>query len=164
MEEDPDIIINGNISPEAEPRTIARRLVDVMEEGKSLEVAAAELGLSEAKLNSKALKEQFKALLIEGTFPAEVQRAIVRASRMKIVGFALEKGLKGEGDPAMIKLALEAGKQAGSDPEVGLSQAPQVTVNIGFEKSRELLDKTESILENVEFEDDEESPPPEAEK
>src|SRR4051812_19075577 len=163
MYNDEDAIINGGLGEKPKPKEIVKRFVDLVEAGSSPEVAAKIMGLDESLVKNKELKDQFQELLLEASFPPEVQRAIVRASRIKILAETMSEGMgrkdeKGNAIPmdvGLIKLALEANKQIASDPEVALQQPPQVSVNIGFEKSRDLLDKTAPVLKDVQWDDNE---------
>lgn len=159
---DDEVIINGGIEGKAKPSTVVKKLIDMVEGGLTLEGAAKTMGLDKAVAKNQELKDQFQKLLLEASFSPEIARAVVRSSRLKILGDALAHGLSSvtpDGkqcppDVGMLKIALEADKQIASDPEVGLTQAPQVSVNINFEKSRDLIDRTEPVLASVEWEDE----------
>lgn len=123
---------------------IAKRVVDLIQEGKDPKTALTEVGLPPNALEKPDMKQRIQALLARAYLPAEFQRAALRAGRMDIFMDMMEKGLK-IGDTGMLKIALEASKQIGMDPEVGLNQPPQQIVNVDLAPLRDLLSKTEPL-------------------
>jgi hypothetical protein len=163
--EEVPIVVVANAAKTA-PKILARKLIDLIEGGTDPKLAGKELGLDRATLNQMVLSKQFQELLSTATFSADVQRAIVRAARLKMLGHSLATGMEAwtdkfgkthAGDEGQLKIAAEMTKQIASDPEVGLTAAPQTTINLTFAKSSELLDKTEPLpcFETVEFLDGE---------
>jgi len=136
---------------------LAKQVVDLLANKElSITQIAEHVGVNPKALTRPDMKARIHNLLTEGYVIADVQRAAVRAGRFKIFMDMMEDGLK-QGDVASLKVALEASKQIGMDPEIGLSQAPQQVVNIDLGPLTEILKKTqesEHLVIDMEEEED----------
>ena len=116
-------------------KALANDLAPAMTEGKSVEQAAGELGIDLKKYGT-ATRQVVLELLAGNYMPPSMVREVIRAGRNKLI---LE-GINATGEEELGKkrIALEAMKQAASDPEVGLNQPPQTTINIDMREVVEL--------------------------
>jgi hypothetical protein len=156
-------------------QALAKRIVDLVTEGSSVDEATAAAGIVPSTL-SPDVRRQIKELLTSGYHvPADIQRAVLRAGRFKIFMQTQEAGLQPEVDAdgniissintGALKMALEASKQIAMDPEIGLTQAPQTVVNIDITALKDVLqnvealpglEEEESMVEEEEEEEEEE--------
>lgn len=151
-----DIEISNTLDNVPDPQDlVAKPLVDLIREGKTLQEAARETGLTEALDKSPTFKQRVQDLIGEAYVPPDVLRETVRAARNKVLVQMTEEGLK-ESDPKKLKIALEASKQIGMDPQIGLNQPPQPIVNIDLRDVRGILKDLEPLegFEKPELEDD----------
>lgn len=120
-------------------KSLARNLIDLVRGGGlTPEEAARRLGLDPAALRENMeLREQMRNLLASyADIPSHVQKELVRAARLKI----LMKNVEGE-TPGEQKIALEAAKQIGSDPDVGLNLPPVPVMQVDMNTLEELFSK-----------------------
>ncbi len=90
--------------------------------------------------NREEVIKKLQDIMVNFSFSADVVRAAVRASRMKVLIEALANE-----DPDM---ALKAAKQIASDPEVGLEAPPVTNVNLEIRAIKDLLDlRPEDVID-----------------
>lgn len=108
----------------------AKRLLDRVSRGESLADAAKAERMTVAEVNAVDSPVRASLQQLIGTYflPPEARKQMVRAGLNKLFMDNVSKE-----DPAAQKLALDAAKQIGADPEVGLTQevAGGVIINIG---------------------------------
>lgn len=108
----------------------AKRLLDRVSRGESLADAAKAERMTVAEVNAVDSPVRASLQQLIGTYflPPEARKQMVRAGMNKL----FIDNISSE-DPAAQKLALDAAKQIGSDPEVGLTQeiTGGVVINIG---------------------------------
>lgn len=124
------------------PQLVARRVADLMADGKSLQEAQTDV--PEMLRLSKDLAAQVKKIIAMGHVPADITRAAVRAVRNRVMIDAFQESLTEENPEqknSQRKIALEASKIIGADPEIGLNQPPAVQVQINIEDISDLLQK-----------------------
>lgn len=110
---------------------LAKKFSSLLKEGESLERAAKGTGSElKALLSMSEVRNRVTEIIENYTLPAQARKMWARAVANKIL--AETENVKGAE-----KIALEALKFIGSDPEVGLQQANTVTVNL----DRQALDK-----------------------
>lgn len=122
------------------PAIVARRVADLMVDGKTL--AEAQEDVPDMLRLSKDLSAQVKRVIAMGHVPADILRASVRAVRNKVMFDSFQDSLvetNADLKNAQRKLALEASKVIGADPEIGLNQPPQVAVQINIEDISDLI-------------------------
>lgn len=126
-----------------ETNVLAKALVEdlapAVQEGKSVEAAAEELGIDLQKYGA-ATRQVVKELLAANYMPPSMVREVIRAGRNKLILEGVNA--TGEEELAKKRIALEAMKQAASDPEVGLNQPPQTTINIDM---RDVVDLAKTL-------------------
>jgi len=107
----------------------AKRLLDRVSRGESLSDAAKaeRMTVAEIKSDDSPVRASIQQLIGTYFLPPEARRQMVRAGLNKVF---LEN--VGSADPAAQKVALDAAKQIGADPEVGLTtvETGGVIVNI----------------------------------
>lgn len=107
----------------------AKRLLDRVQRGEPLaEAAKAErMTVAQLKDQTNPIRVSLEQLVGRYFLPPEARKQMVRAGLNKMFLENVESG-----DPANAKIALEAAKQIGSDPEVGLQaeQSGGVIINI----------------------------------
>lgn len=107
----------------------AKRLLDRVSRGESLANAAKaeRMTVAEIKSDDSPVRASIQQLIGTYFLPPEARRQMVRAGLNKVF---LEN--VGSADPAAQKVALDAAKQIGADPEVGLTtvETGGVIVNI----------------------------------
>ncbi len=122
--------------PQRPSTAIAKKFAElVTEKGKSPAEAADLLGVKLDSAGATQLRREVEGVIRGYTMKPEVAKALVRASRNKLLLDALGVG-GGEADP---KIALEAAKQIASDPDVGLNAPPVPLVQLSFGSIEELL-------------------------
>lgn len=126
------------------PQLVARRVADLMVDGKSL--AEAQEDIPDMLKMSKDLASQVKKVIAMGHIPADILRAGVRAVRNKVMLDSFQESLieqNADLKNAQRKIALEASKIIGADPEIGLNQPPQVAIQINIEDISDLMSKVD---------------------
>lgn len=122
------------------PQLVARRVADLMVDGKSL--AEAQEKIPDMLRMNKELAARVNKIIGMGYLPADMTRAAVRAIRVKTMVDAFEESLTEVNEDIKDKkrkTALDASKMVGSDPEIGLNQPPQVAVQINIEDISDLI-------------------------
>lgn len=132
-------VATGN-DPDALAKGIVNELSPAVQAGKTVDQAAADLGIDLKKYSAPTRRVVFE-LLAANYMPPDMVREVIRAGRNKIILEGINAG--GEDELARKRLALEAMKQAASDPEVGLNQPPQTTINIDMREVVDLAKKLE---------------------
>lgn len=123
---------------------VAKKLVDLVKEGSTPEKAARLLDLDLKSPDNWAIVDQVRGLLRDYAAKPELDRELVRATRRKAMLESLRPDATEEGPN--FDIALKAANQIASDPEVGLTAAPQPVVSIN-------LQMLENILDSVKLED-----------
>jgi hypothetical protein len=137
-------------------KSVAKRLVDLVNAGKTPEAAAERMGI-DIRRNAQLHKAMQELMVEAGGVPPHVQRELVRAARLKtMVDFAnsTDEGQRG--------LSLRAANQIASDPDVGLNQPPQVNVTVDVGRLEEVFKHLDvnagDVPVDAEFEEIEEDP------
>lgn len=122
----------------------AKRMVELVEQGKPPKEAARLLDIDLKDPDNWAIVDQVRGLLRDYAAKPELDRELVRATRRKAMLESLRPDATDEGPN--FDIALKAANQIASDPEVGLTAAPQpvVSINIGT---------LEKIIEGIKMED-----------
>jgi hypothetical protein len=116
-------------------KNVAQKLTALIEDGKSVEEAATEVGIDLSR--NEKLKGALKELLAETHgIPAHIQREAVRAARLRVLMDALSRM---DNDEDAAKLVLQAAKAIGSDPDVGLNVAASPIVPVDLGELRDLF-------------------------
>ena len=147
--QEPNSIVVISHTPAASEKTatgqIAKKLIELINQGVNKENAMKALGIEAHQIDIRALMVETNAqLLRDFSIPDEARRLVVKASLNKILTEAIQAG-----DSEMV---LKASKQIASDPDVGLTAAPQQVINISLDKAAEALNKAN---EREEFKFDE---------
>lgn len=130
IEEDAVEVREDGVPTEAQ----ARKLVELMRRGASLEEVSDKTGLSrECLMRNAVIKRYIQEMIQNNWVPPAVQRELVRAARVKVLVNALQEDDK--------KLILRAAKEIASDPEVGLNAPPSSTVVLNIHDIAEVLDR-----------------------
>lgn len=129
----------GNVD-DALAKSIVNDLSPAVQGGKTIDQAAADLGIDLKKYSAPTRRAVFE-LLAANYMPPNMVREVIRAGRNKLILEGVNA--TGEEELARKRLALEAMKQAASDPEVGLNQPPQTTINIDMREVVELAKNLE---------------------
>lgn len=131
MSDDTEVSIStstNNLNTVSERR--AKRLLDRLKRGEPLSRAAnaERMTVAEVKDPSNPVRHSIQQLIGQYFLPPEARKQLVRAGLNKI----FIENVSSE-DPAAVKLALDAAKQIGADPEVGLTthDTGGVIINIG---------------------------------
>jgi len=125
--------------PDALAKSIVNDLSSAVQAGKTVEQAAEERGIDLQKY-SAPVRRTVLELLAANYMPPDMVREIIRAGRNKLILEGVTA--TGEEELARKRLALEAMKQAASDPEIGLNQPPQTTINIDM---RDVVDLAKNL-------------------
>lgn len=113
---------------------VAKKLIEMINQGVSKENALKALGVEGHEVNLRELMVETNAQLLSNySIPDEARRLIVKASLNKLLTNALQTGDS--------ELILKTTKQIASDPDVGLTAAPQQFINISLEKAQDALTK-----------------------
>lgn len=108
----------------------AKKLINRLQKGQSLRQATRAEHVTQADLQNaeSAIGIALRELVGRNFLPAEARRQMVRAGLNKLFMDNVSSD-----DPAAQKIALDAAKQIGADPEVGLNHGESggVVVNIG---------------------------------
>jgi hypothetical protein len=149
IEQEPNSIIVISHTPASSEKTatgqIAKKLIELINNGVSKDVAMKTLGVEAHQINLRELMVETNAqLLRDYSIPDEARRMVVKASLNKVLTEAIQAG--------DIDSILKASKQIASDPDVGLTAPPQQTINISLDKAAEALNKAN---EREEFKFDE---------
>ncbi len=134
--QDTTIVFTTETAPKdlGNPEAIASEVRQLIQQGLKPEDACAKLGL-DLKRNAE-LRKQMRLLVAEtGDVPMQVQKALVRAARLKL----MVKNVHSDDLDAQ-KIALQAAKQIGSDPDVGLNQPAAVIALIDLGSLEEVFD------------------------
>ncbi len=120
--------VANNLNSISEKR--AKRLLDRIKRGESLSDAtrAERMSVAEVKDPHNPVRASIQQLIGQYFLPPEARKQLVRAGLNKVFIENVQSY-----DPAAIKLALDAAKQIGADPEVGLTthETGGVIINIG---------------------------------
>lgn len=138
IEQSENSIVVISHTPAASEKTatghIAKKLIELIAQGVTKENAMKALGVEAHQINLRELMVETNAqLLTNYAIPDETRRLMVKAALNKVLTEAIQAG-----DPETI---LKASKQIASDPDVGLTAAPQNVINISLDKAAEALNK-----------------------
>lgn len=150
---------NNKLGTIAEGR--AKRLLNRVQKGESLsEAASAErMTVADLKDPDNPIRASIQQLIGTYFLPPEARKQMVRAGLNKLFADNINSA-----DPADKKIALDAAKQIGSDPEVGLGgeAGGGVIINIGelegvfqqlrAQKAPEILDGRQTTNQSIEAE------------
>ena len=100
---------------------VAKKLVELIEEGHKPEKAARLLDLDLKSPDNWAIVDQVRGLLRDYAAKPELDRELVRATRRKAMLESLRPDATEDGPD--FDIALKAANQIASDPEVGLTAA-----------------------------------------
>jgi len=124
---------------------IAKKLIELINEGVSKENAMRALGVEAHQINLRELMIETNAQLLKNySIPDETRRLLVKASLNKVLTEAIQAG--------DVDSILKSSKQIATDPDVGLTAPPQQIINISLDKAQEALNKA---TEREEFKFDE---------
>lgn len=113
----------------------AKAFVDGVKEGKTLAVAAKDAGVPVHKLmGSPTVQKQLQQMLSEYTIDGEIRKALSRATANQIL-------LEGN-----YKERIDVMKVINADPEVGITNGPQVNVQTNIMLSDETRKAAESAM------------------
>jgi len=103
--------------------------------------AAAMIGLGKEVIPPELFKASVLDKIKTYSLPAAATRELIRAGRNQII----VEGLDADGDR---KLALEAMKQASSDPDIALNAPPVTPVQINIGSLKALIDDQKTLDES----------------
>jgi hypothetical protein len=113
---------------------VAKKLAELLYSGVPSANALKALGVEEHDVNLRELAIETNSFLLQSySFPDEARRLLVKASLNKLLTEALQNN--------DVDTILKASKQIASDPDVGLTAAPQQVINISLEKAQDALNK-----------------------
>lgn len=113
----------------------AKAFVEAVKEGKTLAVAAKDAGVPVHKLmGSPAVQKQLQQMLSEYTIDGEIRKALSRATANQIL-------LEGN-----YKERIDVMKVINADPEVGITNGPQIAVQTNIMLSDETRKAAEAAL------------------
>jgi hypothetical protein len=139
------VTVTPAVSEKTATGVVAKRLAEMLYNGATREQALKTLGIEEHELDTRELAVQANSILLsQYSFPDEARRLMVKASLNKLLTEAVMNN--------DIDTVLKAAKQIASDPDVGLTAAPQQVVNISLEKAKDALN---IAVERKEFDFDE---------
>lgn len=139
------------VNRDRKSEVVAKRFLDLIQMGEKPSYAAKKLGipkLDKKFMNQKEFRDAVKDLIETDTLPAAVRRMMVRAGANRIFMDNIKKG----GDP---KLAIDAAKLIGADPEVGLNQPTLIGVPIDMGALAGMLSQLDKIPELKQLEEGE---------
>lgn len=131
---------------------IAQSIVDLItKSGLSPEEAFKQSGMGRNMLKTPGVREAVKALIVENHLPADIDRAMVRAVRRKILLAAQDDLYTTDEDGSVhvrkdsAEIALKAANQIAGDPEVGLQQPPATTITLDIGPLRDIINRMSPI-------------------
>lgn len=131
----------ADLTPTSPERRIARAITEKAKKGLTLGQIANDYGLSlKAFSQREDVKNLLKKLIETSSLPAELRKEMVRSGLNEIFLRTARSD-----KPSDVKLALEAARQIGSDPEVGLNAQPAPLTVIPLDTLRSILDKVEDL-------------------
>lgn len=114
------------------------KFMQLIQQGVEPEEATRTTGLNRLNIPPRELVKVFTESTLGNYYMNDaVRRQLVKASANKIL---IDSMMKGDSDTA-----LKAIKQISSDPDVGLTAAPQPVVNININEAKEALDAVKDI-------------------